>query len=412
MGCRNRVLALAMVVAMMASTISSAGQAEDEKARLEKQRAPRPAEFASVFSFGYGGDTMPKEEERYELLLKKLKEGGFNTILSTYTEKRLELCKKHGIKMMLDLLSEADHHVYKSAGKAQAVCEKLRNNPDVWGYNIWNDLFAKTGEGRRRDVNTVRTWDPTHPSYSGTYRTSGMSHLVNADILGYYDFHWKRGIGQHLPHLLAYSKWARERDAWFYTWLAAESGLPGKGNFNRSLYSANTGIACGLKGALWFLGNSLMNQKTLEWTTAGQDIIKVNREIMPLSRELAKVGMPSAIYSTPITKTENNRELPDGKKEMMPPGLDRNGIPKDFWVQPAGGEFLLGVFKDDQKRDAVFVANHNAYEKQSVVLKLSKPVKVSLFARSAGKWQVKELKEGAVRFELAPGGGELLRFGE
>ena len=127
----------------------------------------------------------------------------------TYTEKRLDLCKKHGVKMMLDLLAPDVHHVYKSADKARAVCEKLRGNPNVWGYNIWNDRFAKSGERRRRDINTVRGWDPTHPAYSGTYRTEGMGHLVNADILGYYDFHWNRGRDQHFPHLMAYLNCAR-----------------------------------------------------------------------------------------------------------------------------------------------------------------------------------------------------------
>jgi hypothetical protein len=34
---------------------------------------------------------------------------------------------------MVDLLAE-QHHVYKSPEKAQALCEKLRNNPTVWGY--------------------------------------------------------------------------------------------------------------------------------------------------------------------------------------------------------------------------------------------------------------------------------------
>ncbi len=385
--------------------------ADDDIAKLEKQRCPKPGEFASVFSFGYGSDVMPKDDEQYEQLLKKLREGGFNTVHSVYTEKRLALCKRHGVKMMVDLLAP-EHHVFKSADKAQAVCEKLRNNPDVWGYNIWNESFGKTGEGRRRDVNNVRKWDPTHPAFIGTYRTGGMNHLANADLLGYYDYHWKRGIGMHLPHLLAFSGMSRERDAWFYTWLSATSGVAGKGNFNRSLYSANTGIACGLKGVLWFLGGDLMNAKTQEWTAAGQDIIKVNREVMPLSKEIAKIGLPTAIYSTPITKTENDRPLPDGKKEMMPPGMDGKSIPKDFWLQPAGGEFLLGVFKDDQKRDAVFLANHNAYQEQSVVLKVRKPTKANLFNRSEGKWQPLEVKDGAVQLKLSPGGGELLRFGE
>ncbi len=383
--------------------------ADPEVAKLEKQRCSKPKEFANVFSFGYAGDQMPRDDTKFEHLLVTIKEGGFNTIHCTYTPRRLELCKKHGIKMMIDLLAP-EHHVYKSADKAQAVCEKLRNNPDVWGYNIWNDTFAKTGEGRRRDINTVRKWDPTHPAFSGTYRTAGMSHLVNADIMGYYDFHWTRGINSHFGHLMAFRKWALERDAWFYTWLSSTSGQPGKGNFNCSLYSANTGMACGLKGVLWFLATDMM--KNEEWTDGGRDILKVNKEIMPLSQEIPRLGVPTAVYSTAITRTPNNTPVPEGKKAVLPPGLDNNAFPKDFWVQPVAGEFVVGVFKDDAKRDVLFLANHNAYAEQKVVLKLRHQGPVSLFNRKTGKWEELKATEGMVQLDLSAGGGELVRVGQ
>jgi len=393
--------------------VGTAGFGQDtDIAKLEKQRCPRPTEFIIVFSNGYApDDEMPAEKDRFEALLKKIKDGGFNTIHCTYSDDRIALCKKHGIKMMVHLLA-AEHHVYKSPEKARAVCEKLKGNPDVWGYNIWNDGFNKTGEGRRRDVNTVRQWDPTHPAFSGTYRVDGMSHLANADAFGYYDFHWKRGIGYHFPHLLSYSKWANERDAWFYTWLATDSGLVGKGNYNRSLYSANTSIACGLKGIMWFLGTSLMDKKTQEWTEAGKDIMKVNAEILPLQKEIALLGNPKAIYSTAITKTENDKPVATDKGPVYPGGLDKNAVPKDFWLQPASGEFMFGVFSDDKKQDCVYLANHNAYAEQKVELKLSKARKVSQFNRKMGKWQDAEVKDNTVRLTLEAGGGELLRFGE
>jgi hypothetical protein len=237
-----------------------------------------------------------------------------------------------------------------------------------------------------------------------------MSHLVNADILGYYDFHWKRGPDQHFPHLLAYARWARERDAWFYTWLATTSGRAGRGNFNRSLYSANTGIACGLRGILWFLATDLVQPGARGWTEAGRDILRVNQEIGPLSREIVRLGNPVAVYSTPVSKTLNNADLPDGKKQTMPPGLEDHGFPTDFWLQPQGGEFVLGVFKNREGHDAVFVANHNAYAGQDVRLKLARDGKVELFNRREGKWQALETRGGAFEFKLGPAGGELLRF--
>lgn len=404
-------LRLLMLTVFSLSNIPGVAQGADDD-DLDKQRCPRPAEFALVFSLGYGGDDLPKDDEKFETLLKKIKDGGFNVIHCTHTDKRLELCKKHGIKMMVHLLSEADHHVYKSPEKARAVCEKLKGNPDVWGYNIWNDVFRKTAPGRKRDINTVRGWDPTHPAYSGTYRTDGMSGLTNPDVFGYYDFHWKRGVHQQFPHLLLYTAWARERNAVFYRWLETDAGLAGKGNYNRSLCSVNTSVACGLKGVMWFLGTSLMNPGNQEWTTAGGDIVKVNKEVLPLAKEIATIGNPVAVHSTPITKTVNDKELPDGKKEMMPPGLEAHAFPADFWARPVGGEVVAGVFKYPDGQDALFLANHNAYTGQEVRLKLAGERKAEVFNRQEGKWQALAVKDGAVALPLGPAGGELLRFGK
>lgn len=384
---------------------------DEDVAKLEKQRCPKPAEFASVFSFGYGKDLMPTEDERFDKLLGLIKEGGFNVVHCVYSDKRLELCKEHGIKMMVDLL-EDDHHIFKKPDAVKKLCEKLQKNPDVWGYNIWNDNFGKTGEGRRRDVNNVRRWDPTHPAFCGTYRTGGMKALVNPDVFGYYDFHWKRGIGMHFPHLMVYHGWARERDAWIYSWLSASSGLPGKGNFNRNLYSANTGIAFGMKGVMWFLATDLMNRDKLEWTEAGRDIIKVNKEIMPLRKELAKLGNPEAVYTTRVTKTPNNTPLDGDKQEAMPAGLEKNAFPKDFWALPVEGEVVMGVYAGEKKRNIVFVANHNAYVEQKVGLKLSREMTAEIFNRKDGRWQALETPAQTVRFMLSAGGGELLRFGD
>jgi hypothetical protein len=369
-----------------------------------RQRCPRPAEVALVFSFGYGSDRMPADDRDFERLLQTIKDGGFNAVHCTYTESRLALCKKHGVKMMIDLLAEP--HVYKNPDKAKALCTALRGNADVWGYNVWNDNFGKSAAGRQRDIDNVRAWDATHPAYCGTYRTQGMSGLPEPDMMGYYDFHWKRGLGRHFPHLLAYWNWSRQKDACFCAWLSATSGQPGEGNFRRNLYSANTSLAFGLKGVLWFLGTDIMDARTLRWTARGQDIIKVNKELRPLARELGRLGVPSAVYSTPVSRSPNNEALPGAA--ALPAGLGGHEFPKDFWVRPGGGEFLLGVFEDGKGRTALFVANHNAYVGQEVVLEVGSAKAVRLFDRAAGTWRGLEVRQGRVRLSVAAGGGELL----
>lgn len=139
----------------------------------EPQRPPRPAEFANVFSFGYGGDKMPKDDGKFAALLAKIKAAGFNTIHCVYTEDRLALCKTYGVKMMADLLTaDAGHHVYKTVETAKALCQRLRGNPNLWGYNIWNDNFGKTGPGRLRDLGTsARGTPPIRPTAARTAPT-------------------------------------------------------------------------------------------------------------------------------------------------------------------------------------------------------------------------------------------------
>jgi len=403
--------AVAMVAAVSAlSAVCAAGQAGDA-APIEKQRCPKPTVFANVFSFGYGGDAMPTDDATFERMLVKIKAGGFNTVHAVHTPKRLDLCAKHGVKLMVDLLAaDAGQHVYKTPEKAKALCAKLRGNPNVWGYNIWNDPVGKMSAGRVRDINNVRTWDPTHPAYCGTYRTGGMRSVTNADVLGFYDFHWKRAPQYHFPHLLQYSRWAVERDARFYRWVWTDSGIPGKGNVNRTLYTVNTSMACGLKGVLWFLGSRMMNPKTLEWNQVGRDVMAVNAAVMPLSRQIAALGNPTGVYSTPITKTNKDRALPDGKATMMPPGLAGREFPKDFRIQAVGGEFVMGLFADAKKRDVVFLANHNCYAAQDVAVKLSDDTKGAIFDRKTSTWRALKVEGRTVRLTLAPAGGELLRF--
>ena len=136
---------------------------------LARYRCPKPAEFVLLFSLGHASDLMPRDDVRFDRLLAEVKAAGFNTIHCTHTDQRLELCRKHGVKMMIDFLAEdRREHVYKNAADCQALCGKLRGNPQVWGYNIWNGSFSGSGAGRQRDILNVRRWDPTHPVFIGT----------------------------------------------------------------------------------------------------------------------------------------------------------------------------------------------------------------------------------------------------
>jgi len=392
-----------LLVAVLA--LSSAAVAEDASSRR------RPGSYLAIFINGYGGDHLPREAEKFDKLLTAItREGHFNAILCQYSPEREELCRKHGAAMVVDLL--ADPHVYKSPDPCQALLKRLRGNATVAAYHLWSDRFGSTGPGRARNIDNVHAWDPTHATFSGTYKADGIGYLAKSDFVSYYDFSWKRGPDKNFPHLLAAWKAASAHDGRLGRYCESDAGLAGKGNPNRLLYIQTTSIACGLRAAMWHIGSRIMNMETFRFNQYGLDLASVNAYLKPMREEIAKIGLPKAIYSTPITMDANHRpvEAKDGK-QPMPPGLENHAFPGDFWIQPAGGEFVMGVSKyDGGGKDVVFIANHDAYGEQNVVLKLGRAAKPRLFNRATGKYEPLTISDGKISFKLDPAGGAIVLF--
>ena len=82
---------------------------------------PQAKEFALVFSVGYGTkDHMPKDPAEFEKLLVNLKDAGYNAIHCVYKDWRLPLCRKHGVRMMIDVLAHGDDAT-RSVSVARAI---------------------------------------------------------------------------------------------------------------------------------------------------------------------------------------------------------------------------------------------------------------------------------------------------
>ncbi len=384
-----------------------------ESAPLDKQAQARrrPKAYLAIFINGYGGDVLPPEPAQFEKLLEAItKEGHFNSVLCKYTPEREALCKKHGVLMVVDLLAEP--HVYKSPEECEKLLKTLQNNQTVAAYHLWADRFGSTGAGRARDIDNVHKWDPTHATYSGTYQSGGIAHLAKSDFISYYDFAWKRGPHKNFPNLLAAWSTAKGTDNRLGRYCTTDAGLPGKGNYNRMLYTQTTSIACGLRAAMWHIGSRIMNMGNFEFNQYGKDLAAVNAWIKPMRTEIAKIGLPTAIYSTSWTKDWNDRPVtPTDGKPAMPPGLEKNAFPADFWIQPAGGEFVMGVSKyNDTERDVVFIANHNAYAEQKVTLKLTRAAKPRIFDRTSGAYTDAAVKDGSFSFQLDAAGAAIVLF--
>ena len=398
---------LAVLIAL-ASAIAADGPPIDKEIQAKR----RPKTYIAIFINGYSGDPMPGEPAQFEKLLKAITaEGHFNAVLCKYTPQREALCKKYKVLMVVDLLADG-LHVYKNPKECEALLKKLRGNETIAAYHLWSDRFGKTGAGRARDINNVHKWDPTHATYIGTYKNYGLEFLARSDFVSYYDFSWKRGPDKNFRNLLSAWKAASTHGNRLGRYCETDAGQAGKGNPNRLLYIQTTSIACGLRGAMWHIGSRIMNMKTFQFNQYGKDLAGVNAWIEPMRAEIAKISLPRAIYSTPWTTDWNHRPVqPKDGQPAMPPGLENNQFPKDFWIQSIGGEFVMGVSKyDGTAKDVVFIANHDAYGGQNVKLKLTKSVKPRIFNRKTKEYDALSVTGGAIGFKLEPAGGAIILF--
>jgi hypothetical protein len=427
-----RILALAWMAALLVGEASARGgeppPAEPKptapppatEAEIKAKKQERRPEFHILFSFGYGsedgfpnpddaktGEEKAKARATFDAWIQRIADGSFTAVMCTYAPWKEEICRKHKVKMLLNLVSHRYHHVYKNTDRTAAILGKLRGNDAILGYHLWSDTMAnrRVRHGRVRDTKNCHGWDPTHATFVGTYRTYGIHYIHNSDSIGFYDFHWSRGRAGHFPNLMRLLSLAQKFDSRVHRWMEISAGQPGKGNPDRCGYTAATSLACGVKGLWWFLGSSLM--KDGEWTPHGRDICAVNARFVKLGPEITKIGNPVAVYSTPQTKSMGNKPM---EKTAIPPGL--KAIPDDFWAKVTGGEAVVGVYKHPDQSDVLFFANHNAHEPQKMVVEIKNAKSVELLDRATGTYKALERAKGeapAVTFEMPAGCCELLK---
>ncbi|MCE9556110.1 MAG: hypothetical protein K8T91_22405 [Planctomycetes bacterium] len=363
----------------------------------------RPTEFARIFNLGYVRPAMPADAASFDKLMKLVKAANYNVVLCPYSDERAEICRKHGLKIFVDMLV-AENHIFQNPEGAKALCQKLRTSNDIYGYLLWTDNIATRAAGRNRDIANVHTWDDRHTAYVGTYRDYGLGQLENADAVGYYDFHWQRG-GQ-FKHLNAAMAAATKNDCVFLSYLAGNVSDPGEGNRNFVRYTINTAIAAGLRGYLFHNTGTYIDLKELKWLPLGEDVAAINAQVAPLGPELMKIGRPVALYATPTARDPGNKAKPLGIPEHL------TAIPKDNWLQVDQGEALLGFYKDKAGADVVYIANLNAQAWQGMILSLAgdaKKAKAWQFDRPTAKWVAFEPGE-SFSFPLSPGDAEMFKF--
>lgn len=364
----------------------------------------RPDRFGIVYIMGYAGDSFPQDKAEFETLIQSVKAAHYNVVLCQYTDWRAEICKKHDVQIMVDLLTP-NHHVYKNVEGAKGLAESLHKSDDVYAYHLWSDRIGGTAAGRSRDAKNVRDWDPNHAVYVGSYNGRALADVTDADLFGFYDFHWFRGgLWRHLERT---SDAAKKHDAGFLRYTQGDAGRIGKGNYNRVLYTVSMSLAFGMKGYMYHFTGGEIDKSTWQWTQHGKDLARVNAAVAPLGPELMKLGNPLAVYSTTVTRTAKDDPI-ETDEPHIPPEL--KPAPDDLWFEVRSGEAVYGLFQDADERDAILFANHNAYQPQAMQVKFGSAAKsVERLNRTSGKWVSLKTSDVGVLFEIPPAAAELIR---
>ena len=303
---------------------------------------------------------------------------------------KLEVCRKWGFKAIL-------------FGISPEQAAQLRDDEAVWGYYVKDEpAHADEYPPLAARLRAFREADPNHPGYMNLGGT--FIDVVKPDILSYDDYQWSWGQDKHFSRLEEYRAAAVQAGIPLLSWISPGTSTPeeraqDKGYFPpdslaRLRQTVYTSLAYGVKGIQWFHGRGVFADNT-HLTQWGGDIGIINAELKRIGAELVKLRSVAVFHASPLPN-------------------DTRPIPADYWVQPQGKEWVLGVFKDPPDKDFLLLANRDHEHENTANLVIPRAgVQVDRLDKTTGEWAAVPTSAGyhktVVRVALAAGDGELLR---
>lgn len=391
---------------------------------LAKQAPATPRDFGFVYAAPYAvSDEYPHDRAEFERMLKLFKGAGFNVVYCPYTDWRHDLFKKHGLRMMVDVLiwkGPVQTDIRRDdlqRARVKAICQKVKGSDAIWGYNLWNERLDWCGDFKKLDLQLrmLRTWDPTHPVWIGTYRYLYCEHYPTpTGVMAWYDYHWDRGFDWNLHQLRFYQGVTQKRGATMGKWIGIK-------NYNTNLYTLHTSIAHGVKTVCWFIGGPYAPREKDPKKNWSDDhhLCRIGRRLQPLYPLIGAMGPATAVYATPTRRSADNKT----KKQ---PGLTPHttAFPEDHWLRIRRGELICGFFEVQRDADPnaavpyaggdeiVWVCNQNAWAWQGVTLDLQ-PRGEARRVYEIWDWDQRQWRDlGAVEtldFPIPPGDAAVLR---
>ncbi len=323
---------------------------------------------------------------------------GINTIMCKANQ--LDMCRGYGFKAML-------------TGATPELAAQLKDDEVIWGYYVrdepGNEEQYRECAAKREALHEA---DPNHPGYinlGGSYARHaqrGYMEIVKPEVLSYDYYQWWWGTAAHFSRLEEYRAAALEAGIPLISWIEASAIEQKKMEGNKYIYhpdnygrlrqSVFTSLAYGVKGIQWWKGTRFCNVRDGQITPQGQDIAKINAELKVMGPTLIRLQSVD-VYHTP--------PLPSATRQ----------VPDDYWVQPQGEGWVLGVFKDPEDKDYLILANRDPQHTKWAVVQIQRAgAQVDKLNKQTGAWlelPVSQHEGGiSVDFIVAPGDGELLRL--
>ena len=335
--------------------------------------AERKAFVQDEFAIGFWVDPPADEnmDRHYEDIAAAdftLVIGGFGARTPDEVQRQIDLCEKYNLKALIS--------------RAGLTPEQLPESPAVWGYRIRDEPNAKDFPGLRETVVSIRDTRPGRLSYINLY-----PNYANEKQLGTksYDEHVRRFIEEvgvdvlSMDHYPIMKPGSDTRSSYCSNLgvmrkYALREGIPFWNFFNTMPYGAQddpteaqlrwqiyTSIAYGARGVLYFC----------YWTPRGKVFPKGGAII---TRE----GLKTRHYDQAKRINHDIRNLGPTLMKLTSTGVYRPGENQLRWViyvepedEPSKevedapitkltkGDYLLGVFKHDDGRQAVLINNYS-----------------------------------------------------
>lgn len=343
----------------------------------------------------------PNEPEHQLALAQYTASKGFNCVEVELD--KLDVCRKAGLKARLGCID---------VGKLLEAAPKLKDDPAVFGYFISDRRSSKAFPGFADIARKFEAADPNHPTLfinrAEYNQFVGFVDVVKPMVLDYYHYHfWHKN---HPERYFLYLQMFRD--------LSVKHGIPqmrclGANNpppfIRQSMYVP---LAYGVQAfhfwPPWFVSCKMDKDRnavlengkpvfSLGMGTTAETVSKIALEL--------KVTGPVLIKLKNLAVYHTDKTLPIGAQKA----------PADFWFQPDGESFLVGVFEDEKKTRFLLPVNHDTGKEGDVTLRFKEPGPVELLDRTTTKWRTLDSEktgdEWIVKLHLAPGDGELLRVG-